>query len=97
MAPMKGFTNNPLGRPKGSKNKVNIELREEIGEFLRYNWPRIKADFHELEPEKRIGLFEKLLQYALPKMTSTDIQTNYEKLTDAQLEDIVEKLKSTPE
>ena len=33
MAPVKGVTNNPNGRPKGSKNKVNIELREEIAEW----------------------------------------------------------------
>ena len=97
MAPVKGVTNNPNGRPKGSKNKVNIELREEIAEFLRYNWPRIKADFHELDPEKRIALFEKMLQYALPKMSSMDMQTNYEQLNDQQLDDIIEKLKSNAE
>ncbi len=97
MAPQKGVTNNPNGRPKGSKNKVNIELREEIAEFLRYNWPIIKRDFHDLESAQRISVFEKMLQYALPKMSSMDMQTNYEQLTDTQLDDIIEKLKSNAE
>lgn len=93
----KGKSGNEAGRPKGSKNKINIELREEITEFLKYMWPRIKADFAELDPERRIILWDKLGQYSIPKMTSAEISTNYDQLTDEQLDDIIEKLKSNAE
>jgi len=91
-----GMTNNLNGRPKGSPNKTHNELRERIGLFLTDNWERIETDFQDLDPEKRIALFEKLLQYALPRMQAMQLQTDYEKLTDAQLDDIIDKLKSPP-
>ena len=92
-----GKSGNEAGRPKGSKNKVNIELREEITDFLKFIWPRIKADFLELEPAQRIAMFDKLSQFSLPKMTAAELTSNYEQLTDSQLDDIIEKLKSNVE
>ena len=34
---------------------------------------QVKKDFKTLDPEKRIAMFEKLLQYSLPKMQTTKI------------------------
>jgi hypothetical protein len=69
----KGTTNNPAGRPAGTPNKVTQELRERIKNFLEDNWPQIEQDFSALDPEKRFLLFEKLLQYAVPRLQSTEI------------------------
>ena len=64
---MKGKTNNPSGRPKGTPNKVTIDLRTRIADFLADRWDTIESDFDQLEPKDRLQFFEKLLQYSLPK------------------------------
>lgn len=71
--PGKGNTNNPAGRPKGTPNKVTKELRERISDFLSGNWEQVEKDFQSLESEKKIMIYEKLLQFTLPRLQS--IQT----------------------
>lgn len=71
--PGKGNTNNPAGRPTGTPNKVTKELRERISDFLSGNWEQIKKDFKTLEPKERVMIYEKLLQFTLPRLQS--IQT----------------------
>lgn len=78
MAQKKGQTGNPNGRPKGTPNKLTKELRERLSDFLDENWEQIEKDFKTLEPEKRVMLFEKLLQYKLPRnqiIQTPDIKT----------------------
>lgn len=83
----KGESGNPTGRSKGAVNKVTKELRERISDFLDDNWDCIEGDFKALEPEKRIMLFEKLLQYILPRMQSQELDLNADltNLTEEQL------------
>jgi len=71
--PGKGKTNNPAGRPTGTPNKVTKELRERISDFLSENWEQIEKDFKTLPPQQRAMLFEKLLQFTLPRLQT--IQT----------------------
>lgn len=87
----KGISGNTLGRPIGAKGKNN--LREFITEFLEHNTERIKRDFELLEPKDRIVLFEKLLKYSLPTLQSTALSTNLDKLTDTELDIIIQELK----
>lgn len=61
------------GRKQGTPNKLNSDLRERISDFLNNNWKQVENDFKNLEPEKRILLFEKLLSFILPKLQT--IQT----------------------
>jgi len=61
------------GREQGTPNKLTSNLRERISEFLNDNWEQVEKDFKVLEPEKRIVMFEKLLQFTLPKLQT--IQT----------------------
>lgn len=61
------------GRELGTPNKITSELRERINDFLTVNWEQVEKDFKSLEPEKRIALFEKLLQYSLPRMQATQL------------------------
>lgn len=67
MAQKKGQTGNPNGRPKGTPNKVTADLRTWINDILNDNRLQIENDLKCLEPYQRIAVFEKLLQYALPK------------------------------
>jgi hypothetical protein len=87
----KGISGNNLGRPIGAKGKNN--LREFIAEFLEENTERIKKDFELLEPKDRIVLFEKLLKYSLPTLQATTLSTNLDKLSDIELDTIIEELK----
>ena len=91
---MKGQTNNPNGRPKGIPNKVTTDLREWITNFLEDNREQIQQDWKGLEAKDRIVLFEKLLKYALPTLQATSLTTDFERLTDEQLDMIIEQLKS---
>jgi hypothetical protein len=87
----KGESGNNLGRPIGARGKNN--LREFITEFLEENTERIKKDFELLEPKDRIVLFEKLLKYSLPTLQATTLSTNLDKLSDIELDTIIEELK----
>jgi len=70
-----GMTNNPAGRPKGSENKTTREMRSLITDFLSNNWEAIQDDFDSLTPKDRLTFYEKLLQYGLPKLQSTQLTT----------------------
>ena len=87
----KGISGNNLGRPIGARGKNN--LREFITDFLEENTELIKKDFKLLEPKDRIVLFEKLLKYSLPTLQATTLSTNLDKLSDIELDKIIEELK----
>lgn len=63
------------GRQKGTPNRITSELRGKIKDFLFDNWQTIESDFKNLEPEKRILLFEKLLKYVLPQQIESEVKT----------------------
>jgi len=81
------------GRPKGTPNKITTELRQWITSFLEDNREQIQADWMELEPKDRIVLFEKLLKYALPTLQAMQLETEFDRLPDDQLDAIIESLK----
>ena len=82
------------GRPKGTPNKITAELRDWISNFIDSNREQIQQDWETLEPKDRVVLFEKLLKYALPTLQSTNLTTDFERLTDQQIDTIIENLKT---
>jgi len=64
------------GREQGTPNKLTSDLRERINDFLTDNWEQVEKDFQTLEPEKKILMFEKLLNYTLPRMQATQLDAN---------------------
>jgi len=89
----KGMTNNPNGRPVGSTNKATANLRQWITDFIEGQRKQIISDWQQLEPKDRIIMFEKLLRFVLPTLQSTTLQSDFERLTDDQLDFIIEELK----
>ena len=91
---VKGMTGNPEGRPKGTQNKINKQLRETIGDFLTDNFSKVVADFEALPPKDTAKLFCDLLQYGLPRLQAVQLEGDLDKLTDAELDRIINELKS---
>lgn len=90
----KGQSGNLDGRPKGAINKLGLDLRKDITDFLTENFDVIVEEFNNLKsPRDRIRLYNELLQYGLPRLQSIEMTSDIDKLTDEQVNKIYEKLK----
>ncbi|MEO9146188.1 MAG: DUF5681 domain-containing protein [Ginsengibacter sp.] len=92
MAFKKGISGNPTGRPKGANNKATSDLRTWINQFIDENREQIKDDWKKLDAKDRLLMFEKLLKYSIPALQATSLDLNFEKLTDEQLDEIINRL-----
>ena len=90
----KGQSGNIKGRTKGSPNRTTKQLRENINSFLNNNFQRLENDFELLPPRDRIKFYCDLLQYGLPKLQSVELESDFEYLTDMQIDKIINELKS---
>jgi hypothetical protein len=86
------FTKGQGGRKPGIPNKATKTLREFISDFLNANRQAIQKDFEKLEPKDKLLMFEKFLKYSLPSLQATSLEIDFEKLTDEQLDYIIEKI-----
>lgn len=89
-----GISGNPQGRPKGSKTKSTVLLRDAITNFLDEGFETVKNDFHSLKPRERVRLYCDLLQFGLPKLQSVELNTEFDRMTDAELIAIIEGLRN---
>jgi len=91
----KGQTNNPKGRPQGSINKITKDLRQSITDFLEQNFVDVVEIWKKLDNDKcKLNFYRDLLRYAVPTLQSTEFKTDFDKLTDAQLDYIINELKN---
>lgn len=88
----KGQSGNPAGRPKGAKDKATQELRDWVKGFLEGKTKDLEREWKELKPEQKFALFEKLLAYTLPKPQTIDLNLDIERLSEEQLDAIIERL-----
>ena len=88
------FKSGQGGRKKGIPNKINGNLREWINNFINDNRQQIQEDWQTLEPKDRILIFEKLLKYTLPTLQATSLTNDFEKMSNEDLEIIINTLKS---
>ena len=84
----KGKTNNINGRPLGTKNKATISTRLFLNKFMEKNRSQLQKDWNALEPHQRVQMFEKMIAFILPKMSSVEIEA----LPDEQLNEIINQL-----
>lgn len=85
---MKGQTNNPNGRPKGSKNKISSETKELIAKFVNDNFDSIMKDLKKLKPAERVSAFINLLKFIVPP--ARDKETNEE--TTSVMNNLINRL-----
>ncbi len=89
----KGRTNNPAGKPIGCNSKAVGDLRQWVGEFIDGQREQILQDWQALEPKDRIMMFEKLMRFVLPTLQATTLQTDFDRMTDSELDHIINELK----
>jgi hypothetical protein len=89
---IKGQSGNPMGRPKGSINKTTFHLRGLIADFLTSNFNKITTDFESLQPKERLRFYCELLQFGLPKLQTTLLESQYESIPEEQLDKIISEL-----
>jgi hypothetical protein len=89
----KGESGNPQGRPKGAPNKATKDLRKAISDFLEGRFDEVVKTWEGLSGREKVAFYRDLLQYAVPKLQSTELKTDFDKMTDEQLDRIIEELK----
>lgn len=74
--PGKGKTNNPNGKPKGTKNVRTVEW-ENLGSFITNAGAKRATEILVTLPDSEfLSQFERLLQYFKPKLKQVDEQSN---------------------
>jgi len=75
---MKGKTNNPNGRPKGTPNKTTKDLKETVMAFLSNNMEDLQHNYNQLEARDKLIFFERLLRYAMPTQAAVKAEIEHE-------------------
>ena len=87
-----GFTNNPNGRPKGSKNKSNEAIRKTILNLIENNLINIQEDIEKLNSRDRLKFILALLPFAIPKYRALELTQNDGMVSDFELREMVNSL-----
>ena len=93
----KGHTNNPNGRPKGRPNKITQDTRAWLSAVIDKNRRRMERDLKALEPKERLQILERLMQYVIPKQQATAATVDLERLTDEQVNQVINTIINTAE
>lgn len=90
MAFKKGTSGNPNGRPKGAKDKATTQLREMITKLVEREFDNVDTLLLQLEPKERAKFLTDLLKYAVPALSSI----NMEATVDSKVTQIEVKYKT---
>ena len=85
------------GRKPGTPNKVTVSMRVWIVGLINDNREKLEKDLDKLPPKDRWAIVERLLQYAIPKKQSVQSNINFDKMTNEQLDEIINQLKNETE
>jgi len=74
----KGETNNPQGRPKGSKNRTTTEIRQLFTKLLTDNLESMESDLKQLEPGQRLKAVLELARFCVPTLRAIEVKAEIE-------------------
>lgn len=80
------------GRTKGTPNKTTQNVKQWIEKIIDKNRKQVERDLKSVEPQERLKIIEKLLQYVVPKQQAQSVDVDFSSLNDAQLESIVTEI-----
>jgi hypothetical protein len=83
-----GESGNPSGRPKGAKNRTTEQLRDLLREFINDNIEGLQTAYDSLKPNEKLRFINDILKHVISP------PVNPERLTEAQLLQIIEYLKN---
>ncbi len=79
-----GKSGNPSGRPRGSKNKADQELKQWLQMLVDGQRKQFERDLKNVQPVQRLKLLEKLMSFLIPKQqsisTEDTIKLEYENI-----------------
>ena len=80
------------GRAKGTPNRITASVKDWIFQVIDKNRLQMEKDIEALEPKDRLQVLEKLMQYVIPKQQSVSANLDINKLSEEQLNTLVEEL-----
>lgn len=73
---MARFKKGQGGRPRGAKNKVTEQIRENFAKLVKSNLDKMASDLEELEPKERLKLIIELTKFIVPTLKSQELKTD---------------------
>lgn len=80
------------GRQAGTPNKVANDLRTKITSFLNGEFEQVKEDYQQLAPKDKLKFYTDLMQYGVPKLAATTLDIDFDSLSEADLDNIINRL-----
>ena len=80
------------GRAAGTPNRTTAEMKTWLSGLIDKNRRQIEKDLKRLEPKDRLLILERLMQYTVPKMQAVTAQIDLNKLSDEQLNILINEL-----
>lgn len=68
-----GISNNPRGRPKGAIDRMTLQVKQTIVQFVNDNIEGIQDDFDTLDPKDKLIFIEKMLGYVIPRQQQNNL------------------------
>jgi hypothetical protein len=89
---IKGKSGNPTGRPVGSKNKKSEQLRQFLTDMFYKDRKTLLEYYSGLGTKERWRVFGEFAPYVVPRLSSTEVTSDYTKLSDEDLDKLFDKI-----